>query len=179
MIEKKHLMYAYLPQPLRTIIDICRFEKGPQDLPYSVWMLGAFLAIYTLGRTLVALFTMPAGMAALAGVIDSALLAAIVAAALWVRHLYPRITQTLIACLAVGSVVSLLTIVGYSVVSLSPHPLLRLGVGHALTAPLILWNLALNARILREALSTRITVGFAVAFVYLVILWQITERMVH
>ena len=78
-----------------------------------------------------------------------------------------------------GSVVSLLTIVGYSVVSLSPHPLLLLGVGHALTAPLILWNLALNAHILREALSTRITVGFAVAFVYLVILWQITERMVH
>jgi len=92
MIEKKHLMYAYLPQPLTTIIDICRFEKGPQDLPYSVWMLGAFLAIYTLGRTLVALFTMPAGMAALAGVTDSALLAAIVAAVLSVRHLYPRIT---------------------------------------------------------------------------------------
>jgi hypothetical protein len=79
----------------------------------------------------------------------------------------------------VGSVVSLLTIVGYSVVSLSPHPLLLLGVGHALTLPLILWNLALNARILREALSTRITVGFAVAFMYLVFLWQITERMVH
>jgi len=177
MIAKKQLMYAYLPPPLTTVIDICRFEKGPQDLPHSVWMLGAFLATYTLGRTVVALFTMPAGMAALAGVIDSALLAAIVAAVLWIRHLYPRLTQTLIGCFAVGSVVSLLTIVGYSIVSLAPDPLLLLGVGHALTFPLILWNLALNAHILREALSTHITVGFAVAFVYLVILWQVTERM--
>ncbi len=80
MIAKRQLLYAYLPQPLTTIIDICRFEKGPQDLPHSVWMLGGFLATYTLGRTVVAVFTMPAGMAALAGVIDSALLAAIVAA---------------------------------------------------------------------------------------------------
>lgn len=77
MIAKKQLMYAYLPQPLTTIIDICSFEKGPQDVPHSIWMLGAFLATYTLGRTVVALFTMPAGMAALTGVIDTALLAAI------------------------------------------------------------------------------------------------------
>ncbi len=96
---------------------------------------------------------------------------------MWVRHLYPRLTQTLIGCFAVRSVVSLLTIVGYAIVSLAPDPLLLLGVGHALTFPLILWNLALNAHILREALSTHITVGFAVAFVYPVILWQITERM--
>ncbi len=145
MIAKKHPMYGYLPHPLTTIIDICRFEKGPQDLPHSVWMLGAFLATYTLGRTVVALFIMPAGMAALAGVIDSALLAAIVATVLWTRHLYPRLTRTLIGCFAVGSMVSLLTIVGYSIVSLAPDPLLFLGVGHALTFPLILWNLALNA----------------------------------
>ncbi len=177
MIAKKQVMYAYLPQPVTTIIDICRFEKGPQDLPHSIWMLGTFLATYTLGRTVVALFTMPAGMAALAAVIDSALLAAIVATVLWIRHLHPRLTQTLIGCFAVGSVVSLLTIVGYAIVSLAPDPLLLLGVGHALTFPLILWNLALNAHILREALSTHITVGFAVAFVYLVILWQITEGM--
>jgi len=177
MITKNPLMFSHLPPPLTTVIDICRFEKGPQDLPHSVWMLSAFLATYTLGRTVVALFTMPAGMAALAGVIDSALLALIVAAVLWVRHLYPRLTQTLIGCFAVGSVVSLLTIVGYAIVSLAPDPLLLLGVGHALTFPLILWNLGLNAHILREALSTHITVGFAVAFVYLVILWQITERM--
>ncbi len=177
MIAKKQLVYAYLPEPLATIIDICRFEKGPQDLPHSVRMLGGFLATNTLGRTVVALFTMPAGMAALAGIIDGALLAAIVAAVLWIRHLYPRLTQTLIGCFAVGSVVSLLTIVGYSIVSLAPDPLLVLGVGHALTFPLILWNLGLNAHILRESLSTHITVGFAVAFVYLVILWQITERM--
>jgi hypothetical protein len=179
MITNKTSLHAYVPAPLMTVVDILRFEKGPQDLPHSSRLLIAFLASYTLARTVVACFTMPAEMAVLVGVIDAALLGLIVAAVLWVRRLGARAAQTLMGCFAAGSAVSLLTILAYTVVSLSPVPRLLFGIGHALTFPLIAWNLAVNAHIFREALSAGLTRGFALALVYLVILWQITEHLVE
>jgi hypothetical protein len=59
----------------RTVIGICRFERGPQDLPPSVLVLTASLTIYMLARIVVGLFTLCQGeIAALTGLIDTALL---------------------------------------------------------------------------------------------------------
>lgn len=178
MNAKTPLIYAHIPPVFRTVVDLCRFEQGPQDLPHSVSVLSAALILYTLARSVVGLFTLPGGLAVLFGLIDTALLALTAVLALWVRHVLHRVVQTLVGCFAAGSVVSLVTIAGYSIVSMAPVPLLLLGLGHVLTFPLIVWNLALNAHILREALSTRLTVGLSVALVYVVILWQITEHIV-
>jgi hypothetical protein len=161
-----------------TIVEILRFEKGPKDLPYSRGLLLVVLLSYTVARTVVACFTMPATMAVVVGVVDATLLGLMVAAVLWFRRLSPRATQTLMGFFAAGSGVGLITILVYSIVSLSPEPRLLVGVGHVLTFPLIAWNVAVNAHIFREALSTGLMRGFALAFVYLVILWQITEHLV-
>ncbi|MGH8581681.1 MAG: hypothetical protein ACREWG_02605 [Gammaproteobacteria bacterium] len=172
------LLYSRVPAVIRTVFDICRFEQPPQALPPSAVLLAITLASYTLARMVVGWFTMPADVAALAGFIDSALLILTIVIALRVRHFSHRILQTLTACSAVGSVVTLLHIAGFSVLVMAPVPLLHLGVGHALAAPLIVWNLVLNARILREALSSGLTAGFSLALVYMVLVWWITASLV-
>lgn len=171
-------MYAHIRPFIKTIIGICRFERGPQALPRSLVLLSASLIFYTLARIVVGLFTLPGKFAVLSGLIDTALLTLIVIVALWIRHLYHRAMQTLSGCFVAGSVVSVLIITGYSIASMAPVPRLVLGIGHTLTFPLIMWNIALNAHILREALSTRLAVGFFVSLVYLVLLWQMMQHVV-
>ncbi len=31
---------------IKLLFDICLFKKGPQDVPYSVWLLRILVAIY-------------------------------------------------------------------------------------------------------------------------------------
>jgi hypothetical protein len=177
MLATKPSPYPYLPPVVRTILDICRFEQGPQQLPVSITLLGISCFGYVIARIGVALFTLPPRLAVPTGLIDAALLTLTVVLALRLRHLSPRSTQTLSGCYAVGSVVGLLTVAAYTLVSLAPEPLLVLGVGHALTFPLILWNLTINTYILRQALSTTIAMAFLLALGYLVLLWQLTEQL--
>ncbi|HEY5139790.1 MAG TPA: hypothetical protein VIJ25_10810, partial [Methylococcales bacterium] len=37
---------------LKLLFDICLFKKGPQDLPYSLWLLRILLIIYVSIRVL-------------------------------------------------------------------------------------------------------------------------------
>ena len=37
---------------IKLLFDICLFKKGPQDLPYSVWLLRILLAVYVSIRVL-------------------------------------------------------------------------------------------------------------------------------
>ena len=66
----------------RTVISICRFERGPQDLPPSVLIWTASLTIYMLARIVVGLFALPRGDCRLTGLIDTALLTLTVVVAL-------------------------------------------------------------------------------------------------
>lgn len=136
---------------LTLFLNLCLLRAKPQDLPASGRLMGAALAAYFLAGWMIALTQQPAGPAVLAALADSAVLALLTHTVLLLRKHPERLAQTLSALAGTGAVIQLIA-----------WPLLATP---ALLA-LLVWNLAINAHILRHALEVRlgpailISVGF-------------------
>jgi hypothetical protein len=169
-------MLSYVKSFVKTLIDICRVEKGPQDVPRSFLLLGLMLILYTLVKFALESFLQPTDVALLRGGIETAVLVIVVGGMLAVRGLRHRIPQTLITLAAIGIAVTCVAIVGYAVLWLEPA-LLRIGVGRAFTIPLFLWNIGVNSHVFREALSSGLVLGIVVAASLFFIAWVATDNL--
>ncbi len=169
-------MLTYFKTLFTTLIEICRLEKGPQDVPRSFLLLGLMLIIYTLVKFALENYLQPTEVALLRGGIETAVLIVIAGGMLAVRGLRHRIPQTLITLAAIGSVVTCAAIIGYAVLWLEPA-LLHIGVGRAFTLPLFLWNIAVNAHVFREALSSGLVLGAAVSLALFFIAWVAADNL--
>lgn len=170
-------MFANMPAIYHGLVAISRFEQGPDTLPYSTSLVTSVLTAYALVKIGIAFLTMPPGVAFISGLVDTLLSVTIVAAALTFRRFPNRIIQTLTAFAGVGTAINLVAFLGMSFVNLSPHHLLETYVTRVFTFPLMVWNLAINAHILRRALSTRFLQGLGLALLIAVASWLLTTAI--
>jgi len=126
---------------LTLFFKLCLLRAKPQDLPASGLLTGAALAAYFLAGLMIALTQQSAGPAVLAALADSAVLALLTHTVLLLRKRPERLAQTLSALAGTGAVIQLIA-----------WPLLATPA----LLGLLIWNLAINAHILRHALELRL-----------------------
>ena len=154
---------------LHLLWDLCRFRRGPQDLPYSTALARA-LVLADAGAGLLYLRVVGAGDDGIARLFLSLLIAMLLP---WVllrsRGLGERYVQTLSALVGTGVLFTLVYLpVAYFAVDL-PQPDLnvpptRQQVAVAwLTLTLVAWKLAINGHIWRQAMNWPLGAGIAVA----------------
>ncbi len=131
---------------LTLFFNLCLLRAKPQDLPASGLLLGAALGAYFLTGLMIALTEQSVGYSLLAALADSAVLALLTHTVLLLRKRPGRLPQTLAALAGTGAVIQLIA-----------WPLLTSPV---LLVPLLIWSLAINARILRHSLE--IALGLAI-----------------
>lgn len=168
--ESPFVRFAFL------VRDICQLRRGPEDLPYSPALLGVLVAASIALDCLVDAFLDRVSNVLARSLVSTGLLLALCWIALRLRKLDNRYVQTASALVACGGIVFTLLIVplawiaGLSTrgqIELAPGPEFLLGL--AMLA-VVVWNLAVNAHILRRALEA----SFAFAFL-LALIWAIAD----
>lgn len=151
---------------IRVFFDICLFRRGPQDLPTSGFLLYLTLATHAVSSFLLSLGNHPTATAAMAGITDTALLAALTLSLLYTHGRMVRIPQTLAALAGSGTLLGLIALPPtYWLFSLRD-------TGSDQTLPillllaLIVWSLVVMGHIIRSALSTRLIIGLVVAVLF-------------
>jgi len=147
---------------LTVLIEIIRLRRGPQDLPAS-WSL-VLLAI-ALNVGLGAAISQPeqAQATGLKSVIsDSALQVLLVSLILQLRHVFGRLSQTLLALAGTGLLLAipLVLMLPYAAQPYSnpAEAIAALGV-----LAIFLWSIAVDGHIFRHALSVTMATGVALA----------------
>lgn len=151
--------------------SICMFKAGPQDLPYSVGLMRATLAISALSGFLILQFSTTD--TALAQVlVDIALGAAYIWPLLYFAGFRHRFTQTWSAWLGTDVIVNLFASV----------PLYNLGTNPSnansiMLLLLLIWHIAIYAHIFRHALGRGWVMGIGLALFYMMVSSQIMGEL--
>ena len=154
---------------LRLLWDLCRFRRGPQDLPYSVALARA-LVLADAGAGLLYLRVVGAGEGGVARLAVSLLIALLLP---WVllrsRGLGDRYVQTLSALVGTGVLFTLAYLPVAALAADLPVPKLgetptreQLAVAW-LTLALVAWKLTINGHVWRHALNWPLAAGVALA----------------
>jgi hypothetical protein len=145
----------------RAFWGVCVLRTRPQDFPPSRALYLLLLGLYTALNLAVQMFGPSALEALLSSLLESALLVAFTRWLLGMRGLGARATQTLIALLGAGVV-------------MTPPALARAQahseLANAVWIAFFVWNLFVTAHVLRHALEVRLFVGFSIALSYVMIL---------
>lgn len=154
--------------------SICCFRKGPQDLPVSREILALSLTAYGFSSFLLALSTQSIDIAVFSGLTDVVLLAVISQIVLACWRLSERWAQTTAALSGTGTIFSILALPFSFLLSSSsntdPYVLLLF----LFVISLLVWNIAVMAHIMRNALSSSFAFGVLVALFYV---WVITATI--
>jgi hypothetical protein len=169
-------MLAALYTIIYTFLSICFMRLAPQDLPYSRSFLVVLTTLYLLLASMISLwFGNSLQQAFVYNITGIALTYILTFSLLYFTKFIQRSVQTLTAIMGVDIIFHLVTI-----------PLLLLetflksingdtGLVQVLVIILMGWNLTIYAHILRHALSSELLVGFAVTFVYLIVIIMVLQ----
>lgn len=152
-------------------------QKGPQDLPTSRELLLLSLLAYLASSIAVGLLSLAPAAAVVSGLADTALMILLTMILLRLRGFANRVPQTLTAFAGTGTVLSLIAIPVLIAAHASRSGNTGAGLPGLLMLMIFVWNLMINAHILRHALSTRLVVGFALAVLYLLILISVLNLL--
>jgi hypothetical protein len=158
---------------LNLFFDILLLRKGPQALPASRFLLGSSLTLhFGLGIILYA-YSLPLSQAIGAALVGTTLVVALVQAALMVRSLPSRLTQTALALTGTEILLGLVML---------PLMVWEAGGGNQPLISVVMlmmlgWQFAVNAHIFRHALDTTTSLGFVSSLVYFLISFFVTRLL--
>ena len=151
-------------------IHICFFKKAPQDIPYSKWFFGLILSINIAISLLVlnistglfsSLLQVPVGILLILGSVYLVLLFA--------RRM-ERFYQTATALLGVDTLISLcaLPVLGTAMMGQEGA-----GKSYLILLALMIWHWAVTGHIFRHALSSTLSFGLGLSFLYFFVSYQV------
>ncbi|MET0227076.1 MAG: hypothetical protein ABW187_11580 [Dokdonella sp.] len=152
---------------IKTVVELCRFRRAPQDIPYSPRLLGVLLVASTLFDLAVGAATGDAEGAFAHSLLSSALVLALCWTALAIRRLNHRYVQTATALVACGLLISLVQL---PIALLLQPSAPKTEAASSLLLPFLLswialgvlvWQIMIYAHIMRHAMESRF--GLAVA----------------
>ncbi len=157
-------MYALI----KLFFDIAVLEKGPQDIPASPWLLRLLIPIYMAVNFLILLLSSEAVNALLQVIVEVALIILFSWCILFYTGKLPRFQQTTTALLGTDTLISLFAF---------PAIATLIGLGSALALVvvvlLMLWHWVVTGHIFRHALSQPLIFGLGIAFLYIVVSYQV------
>lgn len=154
--------------------DLCRLRNGPENMPYSPVLFAALVGASVLLDVVTGAWIGGANDAFARSLVSTTLVLALCWAALAIRQMRSRYVQTASALVACSMVFSLLIVPLAWLAGPPAEPQAQLTplqvlLGWGMLAVLV-WNLAVNAHIVRRALDA----SFALAFA-LVLAWAIAD----
>jgi hypothetical protein len=154
---------------IKLLFDICLFKKGPQDLPYSVWLLRILLVVYVSVRILMLSMRFDWLNVFLQIIVEIFLVAGFFWIMLYVVRKLGRFYQVISAVLGTDALISFFALPGIATLETG-----RGGVGVFLVVlGLIGWHWAVTGHIIRNALEQSLSFGLGVAFLYLLGSYQV------
>lgn len=169
---------------VRLVAELCRLRGGPQDLPHSpallVWLVAAAVALDALLGSLLDADGDGTGLGR--ALLSSGLVLVLAWIALAMLGRGARYVQTATALVACGLLVSLVQLP----IALLMEPIAEPAAGQSLPAaePLqvllrwlalatLIWQLLVNAHILRHALDSRFGIGLLLALSWVIGYWAL------
>ncbi|MDO9138931.1 MAG: hypothetical protein Q7U38_01210 [Methylobacter sp.] len=151
------------------LFDMALFKKGPQDLPSSASLLGLLItADLAVGFLMASIqgHWFGALLQALVGVV---LLIGFSAVILYVAGKRARFYQTTSALLGVDALIGFIALPGIATMTTGKGVLLAFIV----TVGLMIWHGAVIGHIIRNALEQTLMFGLGLAFLYLLVTYQV------
>ena len=169
---------AYIANLIR---DLCLLRRGPEDMPHSNVLFGTLV-----GASIVLDIATGSLLEGTADVlprslVSTGLLLALCWTALTMRHLGNRYVQTASALIACSMFFSLLILPLAWLAGPTPAPPAQLTplqvlLGWGMLA-IVVWNLAVNAHIVRRALDAPFVLGFALALAWALADWALGHAL--
>jgi hypothetical protein len=173
-MSRREPLFAYLAVLVR---DLCQLRRGPEDMPYSKPLLGLLVgASILLDVATGSLLGSPVAVLP-RSLVSTVLVLALLWIALSIRRLGNRYVQTASALVACSMVFSLLILpfawlAGPTPTPPAPLSPLQVLLGWAMLA-IIVWNLTVNAHVVRRALDAPFALGFALAIAWALADWAL------
>jgi len=151
----------------KAFLDICLLRIGPQDLPKSSVLLTLCLTLYTVFDVLLTLQARPFKDALLVSLVDVCFLLAVTFFILKQHHHLDRWNQTITALCGTGVILGIFI-----------FPLVYGGAQNQyatwlqqtivlLFLMMVVWNIAVLAHIVRNAISSSMGIGIMIAILYI------------
>ena len=163
--------------------EICRLNKGPQDIPASKNLLTLCLVVYGLLSVQLTVFSQPIEKAVLAGILEVALIIIFSLALLQISGKIERWVQMVTALAGTGIIISILAIPLYFFIGIGidEGDMVASG-GVNILALLFLtvlacWNICIMGHILRHAIGVNMFSGIILAISYLWIVYSFTSAI--
>ncbi len=158
-----------------SFLEICLFQRGPQDLPTSGFFLGIVFVISLSVALLLNLINLSFQHAVVAVILNFAVVIIITQLILRLYNKPMRFVQTLTAQLGAGIVISVFAVpVVVMLVYAEKHDV-SMTTGSLFWLGLFIWEIAVTAHILRHALSTTLLQGFLISILYPLVYFQLID----
>jgi hypothetical protein len=145
---------------IKLVFDICLFKKGPQDLPYSAWLLRLLLVVYVCIRVLMLSIHFDWLNVLLQVFVDLLLVTGFVWIILYLARKLGRFYQVLSAVLGTDAMISFFALPGMASMETRQGGLLG-------------WHWAVIGHIIRNALEQSLSFSLGLAFLYLLGSYQV------
>ena len=159
-------MVSAVSRFVSTLVDICLLRAGPQDLPYSPNLLVLSLIAYVVLGVQTASLGLPDVNPFIFSVIDLLALLFFAWFVLSLKGYYSRFNQTVIALSGSGIILGLLAWVLLAWQLQATDSGRESLLASILYLILIMWSLAINANIVRHALSITMAWAWGVSLAY-------------
>ena len=163
--------------------EICRLNKGPQDIPASKNLLTLCLVVYGLLSVQLTVFSQPIEKAVLAGILEVALIIIFSLALLQISGKIERWVQMVTALAGTGIIISILAIPLYFFIGIGigEGGMVASGgvniLGLLFLTVLAFWNICIMGHILRHAIGVNMFSGIILAISYLWIVYSFTSAI--
>lgn len=161
----------------RVVVDLCRLRGNPQDFPYSPNLLALLVGAGTALDTLTGGILGEADTTLARSLLSTAIVLALCWVALAIRGLRNRYEQTACALLACSFALSLLQLPLALLAGPPPATVADMSTLQAIfgwiTLALLVWQLSVNAHIVRHAIDASFGFAFALVLSWLIAYWAI------
>jgi hypothetical protein len=154
---------------IKLLFDICLFKKGPQDLPFSVWLLRILLVVYVSIRVLMLSIHFDWLNVLLQIIVDVFLVVVFFWVLLYLSRKLGRFYQVISAILGTDAMISFFALPGIASMETGQGGLLVFLV----MLGLIGWHWAVTGHIIQNALEQNLSFSLGLAFLYLLGSYQV------
>jgi len=153
---------------LTLFFDICRFKKGPQDVPVSKWLLFLLIPIYACVSFLILILSTDVFNAILQIIVEITFVLVSAKVILFLANKSDRYQQTASALIATDSVISFAAIPVMAT-------FINQGSANSIIAItlLMLWHWAVSGHIFSQALEKHLSIGLGIALLYILLAYQL------
>lgn len=151
----------------RAFLDICLLRKGPQDLPKSSVLLYLSLILYMVFDVLLTVQARPFEDALLVSFIDVGFLLGVIFFILKQHHYLDRWVQTITALCGTGVILGIFIFPLVYGGAQNQYETWLQQIIILLFFIMVIWNIAVLAHIVRNAISTSLGIGIAIAILYI------------